>query len=169
MILRFFRLYPLHLATTLAFLALVISKQFVLPAITSPQGQRTASRRLRADAVAQFGLAALMGVTSYAILNAPSWSISAEFWTYVVFAVVCVALSRSLARVAAMVIIGAIAMAMILAFNSERGLATYIDYGFFRCLASLALVRSYGCSLSALPLGCRGRRRKSPCWQAFWP
>ncbi|MGO8777391.1 MAG: acyltransferase family protein, partial [Rhodomicrobium sp.] len=137
--LRFFRLYPLHLAMALAFLALVLAKQFVLPAVTSlrPSGPHQDSYGL----TLWLNLALLhsMGVTSYAILNAPSWSISAEFWTYAVFAAVCVLLSRSWARVAAIVLIGAIGMATILAFNGERGLATYVDYGFFRCLASFGL------------------------------
>jgi peptidoglycan/LPS O-acetylase OafA/YrhL len=139
MTLRFFRLYPLHLAVTLAFLALVLAKQFVLPAFTSmkPSGP------LQDD----FGVALLlnvlllhsMGLTSYAILNAPSWSISAELWTYVVFALVCVTLRRSVRRVAMMCLIGIAGISIVLAFTGDRGLATYIDYGFPRCLASFGL------------------------------
>jgi len=138
-ILRFFRLYPLHLAVTLAFLALVVAKQYVLPALTSMQ----ASGPLQDDYEWTLALNLLllhsMGLASYAILNAPSWSISAEFWTYAVFAVVLATLRRSTSRVATMSLIGLAAIAVVLTSTGDRGLATYIDYGLPRCLASFGL------------------------------
>lgn len=87
--LRLGRLYPLHLATLFAFLIIEFIKwnvvHFRLAAVASPPfGQNTPGSFL-----GNLLLIHSLGFWKQPTWNVPSWSISVEFYTYLVFALVC--------------------------------------------------------------------------------
>ncbi len=91
MIRRFFRLYPLHLVTTLSVIAAVIAVQSVKWLLAS-RGIVLGSQRPFAVEffdLPYFGLELLLlqgvGLMQKEIHNYPSWSISVEFWMYGLF------------------------------------------------------------------------------------
>jgi peptidoglycan/LPS O-acetylase OafA/YrhL len=67
--------------------------------------------------------------------NGPSWSISTEVWTYVVFAL----LSAWLGMRNWMLLIAAIAAPVLLFHLSKTGMDTTYDYGLIRCIFGFAL------------------------------
>lgn len=69
--------------------------------------------------------------------NMPSWSISAEFWTYIVFAAVLLFVPAR-ARVAAYATI-AVAGLMVIHFFSPTKMDATFDYGIFRCFGGFFL------------------------------
>lgn len=139
MVRRFFRLYPLHLLMLVLSFVLLIARDVVVPALSNmaPRG----------DFTGEFWWAFLnnitlthsLGLTRLATLNVPSWSISAEFWTYLTFAGCCLLFATAARRVAAMFTIGMAALALLLYLNWPNGLATPIYFGFLRCLASFGV------------------------------
>jgi peptidoglycan/LPS O-acetylase OafA/YrhL len=132
---RFFRLYPLHLVTVVVMLALVAARYAAAPA----------------DTVAKYGidgswislilsnltLTQAMGWTDRAILNIPSWSISTEFFAYLVFAGVCVVMPSRRWRIAGMGMVSILGFAVIaLAVGS---LEAPLHLRFLRCLYGFGL------------------------------
>lgn len=89
--LRFFRLYPLHLATLLALLGwesvYLIARRFTSSSETIP---------IRDDGIAfllNLTLTNGVGIRPPSF-NIPAWSISTEFWTYVIFGLIVVSLKN---------------------------------------------------------------------------
>ncbi len=129
---RFGRLWPLHAAIFLVFVVLEFGKLAV------------ASRVGRLGSHAPFGGAAspYTMVTNILLMNSwgfdpdttwngPSWSIGAEFYTYLVFAGVLIFAGKRAWLLAAA--ISATGAAIIATFSPHYMGASY-DYGFFRCL-----------------------------------
>ncbi|OYR12226.1 acyltransferase family protein [Brucella thiophenivorans] len=86
---RFWRLYPLHLFTLLLFIGIECMK-FVFEKNTSIVAN-TAAFSTNDGYALLANLLLLQGVTlRETTFNAPSWSISVEFWTYLLFALVVV-------------------------------------------------------------------------------
>lgn len=131
--LRVGRLYPLHLAFLLVFLAFEVAK-FIAekhlgivadkPAFTVNNGFSFATNLL---------LIHSLGLHHSLTYNYPSWSISTEFYAYVLFAAV-----RSLCRedrkfvIVAVLVVAVSAATLLIAkipFLSSAG----VDWGFFRC------------------------------------
>jgi peptidoglycan/LPS O-acetylase OafA/YrhL len=76
-----------------------------------------------------------MGIHDSLTWNGPSWSISTEWWTYVVFALVCARLGmRNWLLVAA-----AVVAPLLLLHLSKTGMDTTFDWGFVRCVFGFAL------------------------------
>jgi peptidoglycan/LPS O-acetylase OafA/YrhL len=135
---RFGRLWPLHAVVLLAFLAAESAKavlaargaSFYLPPFTGANSLDTIPINL------VFGQS--FGLVQHLTWNPPSWSICAEFWTYLVFAMVLVASSTWLARFrfAALGLIATIlaASVSILVLFSQHGMDASYDLGFVRCL-----------------------------------
>jgi hypothetical protein len=63
--------------------------------------------------------------------NTPSWSISTEFWTYLIFAAVCFSLPRLRAAVSLALIVLSVA---ILVFVSRFGMRETFEWGIARCV-----------------------------------
>ncbi|MGD9783311.1 MAG: acyltransferase family protein [Hyphomicrobiaceae bacterium] len=136
---RLGRVWPLHLAMLAAFVALELVKLGATTFLSLHAGQpafhpagETSLGHLPANAL----LLHALGLHDRLTWNAPSWSISAEFWTYAVFAVICVALPRT--RTIAIGVAGLAGMAAVLAW-SQRGLDATYDLGFARALAGFSL------------------------------
>ena len=125
---RLARLYPLHIVTLLAFLAIEIAKwgavHFHLASIASaPFGENTL-----AALIGNLLLIHSLGFWSAPAWNVPSWSISTEFYTYLLFAFICriprIALSAAILATAGFA----------LSWTLVGDLSSTAKYGFARCI-----------------------------------
>ncbi|GGF53852.1 acyltransferase [Azorhizobium oxalatiphilum] len=127
---RFGRLWPLHAALLAAF-AVFIGVVNLLP---HPE------RFTLAWADGEYSV---LGMGAYALLlnavnlhgmawNAPSWSIGAEFYTYLLFGAVCVLTRGRLSLVAGLLALASIGL---LALVSPTYMNSTADFGLFRCIA----------------------------------
>ncbi|TPN80895.1 acyltransferase [Mesorhizobium sp. CU2] len=135
---RFGRIYPLHLLMLAAFVGFE-ALRLVLPALhgTGP-APFTGGFDLR-SLVANLFLLQGMGVEDHLSWNAPSWSISAEFFTYLFFAAVVFTAGQ---RAWIWFVAAAVTAPFFLLAVSTRHMDVSFDFGFIRCL--------YGFSLGAL-------------------
>lgn len=106
MVRRFFRLYPLHIVTTATALLAVIGVQtakLILAAYGLTIGTE-APFAVEFFNLKLLGLDLLLlqgvGIMRMEIHNYPSWSISVEFWLYLVFALLMLAIRGRAARIA---------------------------------------------------------------------
>jgi peptidoglycan/LPS O-acetylase OafA/YrhL len=129
---RFGRLWPLHAAMFLVFFALecakaittsLIGRMQVHTAFTGPTAPHTMVTNLL--------LMNSFGLEKTPTWNEPSWSIGAEFYTYLVFAAVCLVPKVPRALLALAV---ALFGAAVIAAWSPDFMAASSDYGFYRCL-----------------------------------
>lgn len=133
---RLGRLWPLHLAILFAFVGL----ELAVPLAAKVLGvERSAASAFDPDSAAQFRaiptnvmLLHGLGLHDRLTWNQPSWSISAEFWTYVLYAVIVIAARRWAIVVSIALLILALGSLMLL---SDRNLGVDYDYGFLRCIA----------------------------------
>lgn len=120
--LRLGRIYPLHLATMALFIPIDIAKDGASLQLL---------RAVATNALLLHGT----GINSGLWLNFPSWSISAEFVAYIVFALATSWLGpRMLPWIAI-----AMAGSAILVFVSPHRMDSTYDYGLARCLYGFAL------------------------------
>lgn len=122
MLLRLGRIYPLHFALMLMFIPIDIAKDGIGPDLW---------RALVTNTL----LVHSLGVNNELWLNFPSWSISAEFAAYIVFALVVIRMGEGLLFWTVPIIAGP----LMLAFVSPYGMDSTYDYGFVRCLYGFAL------------------------------
>ena len=135
---RLGRLWPLHVVVLLAFVMVESAKAvvaargatFYLPPFTGTNSLGTIPINL------VFGQS--FGLVQHLTWNPPSWSICAEFWTYLVFGTILVVGSTWFARagftavgLAVVVLIGS---ASILILFARHGIDASYDLGFVRCL-----------------------------------
>jgi peptidoglycan/LPS O-acetylase OafA/YrhL len=135
---RFARLWPLHVVVLLAFLALEGAKAmlaargaaFYLPPFSGANSLDTIPINL------VFGQS--FGFVQHLTWNSPSWSICAEFWTYLVFALTLFAGSAWFRRfhfttegLVAILLVGSVS---ILVLFAQGGIDATYDLGFVRCL-----------------------------------
>lgn len=134
MVRRFGRVYPLHFVVLAAFVAveglkLILSQGFGINTATpafDPAGYTPL-----ATLPGHIALTTSLGLHDTLTWNGPDWSISAEFWTYLVFALIVLATGRW--RAIAMAAIGAIA-ALWLVTHARHGIDATYDHGFVRCV-----------------------------------
>jgi len=128
---RFSRVWPLHAFMLLAFAAVEMLK---LPLWA--YGASPAPLAVPFDApslVANLLLFTSMGLTDHTTWNFPSWSISAEFWTYLAFAM-CVLGARRLGG--GVYILFALCLgfgAAVVISGSAHGMDASYDLGLYRC------------------------------------
>lgn len=134
LILRVGRVYPLHLFMLLCFMAYETLKLFHDQSQPMPSTAFTGDTGPFAVFTNVFLIQSLHlhdGLT----WNGPSWSISTEFWTYVVFALV----SAWLGMRNWMLLLAALAAPVLLLYVSKTGMDTTYDYGLIRTLFGFAL------------------------------
>ena len=129
LVLRLGRIYPLHLFMLLCFVAYE-----TLKLLAGREEAFTGPTSLSAFATNVFLLQS-MGVHDQLTWNGPSWSISTEWWSYVLFALVWVWLGLRHWMLLAV----AIAAPLLLAAVSKSGMDTTYDWGFVRCVFGFAL------------------------------
>jgi peptidoglycan/LPS O-acetylase OafA/YrhL len=131
---RLGRLWPLHIAVLLAFVALELAHLAISHAHSLP-GERlafTADRSLFAIVTNLFLVQAL-GAHDFETWNGPAWSISVEFYTYLLFAAVCFAVPRRNPRLAVCVLLS-VGGALVLAGFSQYGMRETFHWPIFRCV-----------------------------------
>ena len=131
MIRRFGRLWPLHAAL----LALYILLEFVALVVERHLGNFAAHPAFTGDKsphaiVTNLLLVQSLGLEDMFTWNSPSWSVSVEFWTYVVFAAL-VLTAGSRRAIAAGVLLAAGMLGCILGGYYMDGT---VGFGFFRCI-----------------------------------
>jgi peptidoglycan/LPS O-acetylase OafA/YrhL len=140
---RFGRVWPLHIAVLAAFIAVVLLKY----GATAYFGMTAATAAFDPTGSTPLGslpdqvlLLQAVGLGEGLTWNTPSWSISAEFWTYVVFALIVLLAPRY--RTIAFTLAAGFAAATVIAF-SEHGMDATYNLGLPRCIFGF----SVGCLL----------------------
>lgn len=157
-VLRLGRIYPLHVAVLAAFVAFE-ALRWAVPALRGDGAAPFSQGNTLPELARSLALLNGMGVESNLTWNGPSWSISAEVWTYLLFGLVVMALGRRhwLALVAA-VLAGP---AILYAWSPHFMDATW-DFGFVRCVYGFSLgallYRMAGPGLAAARAGAGGSR-----------
>ena len=134
---RIGRLWPLHV-TILAILVIMYCFGLAIEQIVGLRLniQHDVSSRFTQTVVSNLLLIQTFDQASYLTWNSPSWSISAELWTYFLFSLLCVsaASSRS-SSLFTFIMAGVVLFAGATLFIfSPRFLETNTDYAFCRCL-----------------------------------
>jgi len=134
LILRAGRLYPLHLFMLLCLMAYESVRFFHGLSQASPYPTFSGGTQPLAVLTNMFLLHGLH-VHDELTWNGPSWSISTELWTYVIFALV----SAWLGMRNWMLLVAALAAPLLLLHLSKTGMDTTYDYGLIRCVFGFAL------------------------------
>jgi len=134
--LRLGRLYPLHftmLALFVAFELLKVLRRALVPALMSvnPVMPFSTPQEAPNTILANLLLIQSLHVFDFLTWNIPSWSISTEFYTYVVFAVCLVALRKHAWIALLLALVGG---PVLIATLSDRNMATIYDWGIIRCI-----------------------------------
>jgi peptidoglycan/LPS O-acetylase OafA/YrhL len=134
LILRLGRVYPLHLFMLFCFLAYETARSFY--ALHHPNVSTTFSGITDPSAIlSNLILVQSLHVHDVLTWNVPSWSISTEYWTYFVFALVsvCFGLRNT------MLLAVAVAAPLSIAGVSTTGMNVTYDWGLVRCIFGFAL------------------------------
>lgn len=130
-LLRFGRLYPLHVAVLLALIVLRLAHA------ASGLGEASAfsAPHWSADTiVANLLLVHSLHLYDFTPWNGPSWSISAEFYTYLLFAGAVTLYRRPIVLLLLPVVVASAAALWLLV----GGIGTTYDWGLIRCILSFA-------------------------------
>lgn len=129
---RFGRLWPLHVAILALFVLYELVKLALYArGIGGSTVPFTGTQSIESIFTNLFLVQAL-GIHDGLTWNMPSWSISTEFWTYLVFAAVCLTTPNRIVAVSTALIAGGLA---VVALYSPDYMNATNDYGFFRCVA----------------------------------
>src|SRR5207245_8334458 len=97
-LLRLGRLYPLHVAVLTVWVAIDAAKYVAASWLTASQSQGTSAASTGSALVSNLLLVHSLGLSDRFAFNAPSWSISTEFYTYAMFALVVLAVGPRVTR-----------------------------------------------------------------------
>ncbi len=130
---RFGRLWPLHAAMLLA-LAALEAVHLVIAQVHPIAGEHPAfvADRSPFAILTNLFLVQALGFHPYETWNGPAWSISTEFFTYLVFAGICLLVPARRARLAVQALI-MLAGVAILARYSDYGMRETFGWPIFRC------------------------------------
>jgi peptidoglycan/LPS O-acetylase OafA/YrhL len=129
---RFARVYPLHLFTLVLMIVLWSLAVGIDPGLEKsvPPGSFTTPTILQ-----NLALVHAHGTTPALSWNFPSWSIAAEWWTYIAAMFLIPLLqARGIWRASAAIVIGACGLATLEQLHPARNLDINFDYGWLRCL-----------------------------------
>jgi peptidoglycan/LPS O-acetylase OafA/YrhL len=130
MLLRWGRLYPLHIAILAAFIVIELLRYRYSGLLGGEMNDKFSGARSITAIVTNVFLVQSLGVHSMLTWNLPSWSISVEFYTYAVFAIALILLRRRVHFFVAFVIL----MAPILLLRFVGQMNTDYEFGMIRCL-----------------------------------
>lgn len=129
---RIGRLWPLHMAILLVLVAKEAVVFFAASAGLVPAQPTFEGGTGVLQLIENVFFVQSIGIDQTHSWNGPAWSISTEFWAYVVFAVLCIALPKNTFTLAAALI--AAAAATVVATYSPNYMTTSFEFGIFRCL-----------------------------------
>ncbi len=137
---RFGRLWPLHAALFIPFLLFEIARYFGSSSGTDAP-PFTGYRAIGTIPV-ELGFMSVLGIYTDIGWNTPAWSISAEFWTYILFGLIVLLNYRHIFVAGAVLVLAC----LLFLFNtSSHGLDVTFALGLMRCIAGFfAGVVSYG-------------------------
>lgn len=134
---RLGRLYPLHIVTAVGFVLLAfcvrLAKQIWVGRVDLAAALHAAGSVDVSTAIAQATLTHSLGTLPGLTWNAPSWSISTEFWTYLVFGLTVFLCGRRRLAIAALTLASG-AIWYLVAVVATPHLNVHYDYGFARCV-----------------------------------
>lgn len=139
---RIARIYPLHLATLLAFLSFRLMKLGLVAVGVLHFVEPENPVNNYFSFVVNLLLLQASGIINYLSWNGPSWSISSEFYTYLVFAAVMLLAQagRSVRLVYALSILLVVAsLGIILFVLGVQSLDFHYQFGIVRCIFSFFL------------------------------
>ena len=137
---RWTRVYPLHFAVVLAFVAFEFVQMGLhhglglLPGLDAFAGNHAVS-----GIFSQLFLVNSIGLHDHLMWNYPSWSISAEFFAYLAFPLLFVALNRRSAAVSWLAFSILLGLLNLLALSNGGRLALHHDFGAVRCLLEFSI------------------------------
>lgn len=134
--LRFWRLYPVHFVFLIVYLLIECLKWVVFVRYGITSTYRPFEHATPAAFVANLFLVHALFSHAPNSFNTPSWSISVEFYTYIVFAVVVLLWRRGTTVVALVLAVGSFA---VLASLGPYAVTHTNDYGMIRCLTGFFL------------------------------
>jgi peptidoglycan/LPS O-acetylase OafA/YrhL len=130
MLLRWGRLYPLHVAILAAFIAIEFLRYRYSGLLGGGISERFSGSRSISAIVTNLFLIQSLGIHNTLTWNLPSWSISVEFYTYAIFALALQCLRRRFyIFVGFMILVGPI---FLLKYVGQ--IDTDYDFGIVRCL-----------------------------------
>ena len=126
MIRRFFRLWPLNALVLLAFIALQFMQGVISPEKLNFSGAYSFSGWISSILFVQ-----AFNIYDLVVWNVPAWSVSVEFYVYMVFGISMILLGSGRVFYVSICLI-AVSMAF-LAYGG-KGMKVEFDYGFWRCM-----------------------------------
>jgi peptidoglycan/LPS O-acetylase OafA/YrhL len=132
--LRFGRLYPLHFFVLMAFIAVDLVQVLIPSEGLSLYRPFSAPGEGIGDIAANLFLVHSLHVSEHLAFNGPSWSISTEFYTYILFAFI-LGYAGKYYRIAVVTIGLASAVVLFLLYGN---LYAKLNYGFLRCVFGFA-------------------------------
>ncbi len=137
-LLRFGRLYPLHFFVLMGFVSIEVLQLFLHVDQAALYAPFSSPGEGLGDIIAILFLVHSLNVSENLAFNGPSWSISVEFYTYILFAFIMAYAGRYYKII---IVVMAIVSAVLLYFLYGE-LYAKLNYGFLRCV--------YGFSCGAL-------------------
>ena len=131
---RFGRLWPLHVAVLLALVAVELSRLAIshFHPIAGEHAAFTSDRSVYAI-MTNLALVQSLGLHPFDTWNGPAWSISVEFYTYLIFAAVCAVLPNRLTRLAVSLLLALVGL-IVLARFSQFGMRETYHWALARCV-----------------------------------
>ncbi len=148
-VLRLCRIYPLHVFMLAVFVLWFLLRHSQVPDV--------------GVVVGNLFLLQSVGVFQTLYLNFPSWSISAEFYTYMVFGVLALTVRSAAALWWSALALAAAGLAVVAAFSPDAMDATF-DLGLFRCIAGFFA----GVLIQRVYLGLAARRPPGKPRTGLW-
>jgi peptidoglycan/LPS O-acetylase OafA/YrhL len=136
---RFGRVWPLHIAVLAAFIAVAVFKYALTAGLrmsATTSAFDSAGSTPLGSLPAQVLLLQAVDVTDRLTWNTPSWSISAEFWTYILFALIVLLLPRY--RTVTFAVTAFLGAATVIAF-SHHGMDVTYDLGLPRSIFGFSI------------------------------
>jgi len=129
---RFGRLWPLHAALLALFVAFEAVRWWLAARGTALEAAPFTGGNAPSTILPNLMFLQGLGLYDHLTWNQPSWSISTEFWTYLVFALVCLTARSRLTIVSGVIV--AVSLFLVGLLSPDAMNATN-DYGLPRCLA----------------------------------
>jgi peptidoglycan/LPS O-acetylase OafA/YrhL len=136
--LRFWRIYPVHFVLLIVFLLIEIAKYFAQLKFGIAANHRAFSENNGYAFIANLLLIQSLHVFPYLTFNTQAWSISTEFYTYVLFALAAWRLPGRKGLLTGSALVTILGAGFLVWLGRKGGDRTY-DFGMVRCLTGFSL------------------------------